>query len=294
MPHQNLGFETEDPADEGQAEDWSVSTVETGEELHGFADGSGGALKPTETFEEGWNNGDFLDGFPFPDDLLTIFPKLFDPNEQDRENFESLWQGNEGFVFDLVSIEGRAFDTTPEDVEDFEEEWDTNEDFLFDWNGVVGGPGEDAATFNTTNETQEDFIKEWLDIENFDFTFSGSPKNFHGGSGTEFEGFEVFKDSIGITVDPVTDVINASAHGFMVGDRVTFRNDGTGQLPGGIQPDTTYVVLTTPTANTLTIGQTAVSGTLDIQDFGTGAHFIDGDPEFVWLGTDQMASLPVT
>jgi hypothetical protein len=294
MAHTNLSFEIDDPADPGQAEDWSISTTEFGEESAEFSDGQTPPTpgRPVEIFEGGWGNSDFISAFPNPDDFGSIFPKLFSsPPNTDREKFESGWQGNEGFSFKLSSVDPRLFNTLLELIEKFEREWDSNQGFLFNWAQVVSGPGELANLFNTSNDPEESFEAEWLGNESFHFTMPApNAKFFHGNPSQTYEDFEVAKASVLCAVTPSTDTITASAHGFLMGDRVTFRNID-GNLPSGIQSGTPYVVVAVPTANTLQVAQQAGAPAVDIQDFGTGTHYIDGDPRFVWVGTDFMASL---
>ncbi len=287
MVFQNLGFEDEDPAEPGQAEDWTAVTTENAEEAAAFDDGQTPPIlgRPVDAFEGGWGNADFIGKFDDPVDLNQIFPAIFtEPPDTDRETFEAGWDGNSGFNFELSSVEAALFNMTNDPEDAFEREWDGVEFFEF----VMGAT--DAAKFDSTFETVEDYEEEWNDNENFDFSFVGVVHDFHSISGQEEEDFEVAKAEIVITVDPVTDEINASAHGFSVGENVTFRNEN-GQLPLGIQPDTVYKVKTVPDANTITIAQTAVAPVLDLTDFGTGTHFINGDPKFVWVGTEFMKTL---
>ena len=70
-----------------------------------------------------------------------------------------------------------------------------------------------------------------------------------------------------------SDVITTSAnHGLVNDDTVTLTTAGT--LPAGLSADTTYYVLATPAANTLTLSATKDGSVVDITDTGSGTHTI--------------------
>ena len=69
-----------------------------------------------------------------------------------------------------------------------------------------------------------------------------------------------------------SDVITTSAnHGLVNDDTVTLTTSSS-DLPAGLAVDTTYYVLATPAANTLTLSATKDGSVIDITDTGSGTH----------------------
>lgn len=83
--------------------------------------------------------------------------------------------------------------------------------------------------------------------------------------------------AITFTADAGTDVVTATAHGLLTGDRCRTRNVG-GALPAGLAAVTTYfaIRLGTDTLKLATSSANALAGTaIDITDAGTGTHTLE-------------------
>lgn len=301
MAFLNRGFETEDSAELGFAEDWTTEFVFNGVAVAGYGDGSAAEAgdSPREAFEGGWDsNEDFLFAFQDPVDLSELFPAFYDDDlpsaNQAVEDFEDGWSSNEAFLFTFGSSEAAVYDSgTPEAVEDFEEEWDSNEAFLNDWAEVVSGPGVDTAMYDSGSpEGVEDFEEEWdsnesflndwaevvsgpgVDTAMFDLGVGGTPQ--------AVEDFEEVNAEFVFTAEVISDkILKTTSHGLTNGQKVTFRNEG-GELPGGINVATEYFVIGA-TATSFQISATSGGTKIDITDVGTGTHFSIPDPGVFWV-----------
>lgn len=104
--------------------------------------------------------------------------------------------------------------------------------------------------------------------------------NYADDTGTRFAGrteFEITYPAEGafysgtFTVNASTNLVTtAAAHGLPVGSMVRVSSGTT--LPGGLATATTYFVLTTPAANTMTLSATSGGSVVDIADTGSGTH----------------------
>lgn len=79
---------------------------------------------------------------------------------------------------------------------------------------------------------------------------------------------ETFDGATG--VDPTTNQITVTAHGWKVGQAVVFSNGG-GTSPTGLTSGNTYYVQSVPTANTVTLSATKGGAVVDITADGVGA-----------------------
>jgi hypothetical protein len=150
----NLGFEVPELVP-GDAFAWEQSIVSTLIEHANFGYSS---ASPFDTWEEGWDNADFLFLFAQTDLLQGQFPSgTIDPLVAD--GFEYGWDNNT-FAFGLGAIDDAEFDAGSVTDENFENDWDNNT-----WSGVLGSIA--VGMFDAGAN----------DHESFDFAF---PQNAFG------------------------------------------------------------------------------------------------------------------
>jgi hypothetical protein len=252
----NPGFETDDPADPGLPDDWTLDTssqwTSGGEEAAGYDDGSGAVRPlPSERFEGGWSsNESYVFAFDDPPDLAQVEFAFYNAGvAQGFESFEDEW-GNDGFSFELGSVGAASYDSsTPEDVEDFEEEWSANEDFAFDLTGV-----------STTSSTYDTGV---------------------GGGSENFEDFEEVLPEFSVSPDFLLDTFTATAHGLSNGQAVFLRNED-GVLPAGLFEGFKYFVVGA-SANTFQLAATSGGAAINFTDNGHGTQYVIPDGAVFWL-----------
>lgn len=291
----NGSFETQEPtsANPGEADDWTVSEVYTGEEFAEFSLEDGASPEPTlgqETFESDWPAGvttgiagAFAGYFDDIDPAFFDFAGASDPTS--FEDFENLWGTGSQGVFDFeASIPLWAdFDVSPEDVEDFEEDWPAGAVFLPD----LATAGTAAASFSTSGP--EAFEDNWTGQPynpSFPASGTGGELGFaffatgYAATGTveTFEG-EYFDFEIQ-SINPGTDVFTKTTHGLQVPWAITFYNEG-GRLPDGLFARTTYIVQN-PTADTWQVAAKNGGTIIDIVDVGYGTQYVKHDPRWFW------------
>lgn len=77
-------------------------------------------------------------------------------------------------------------------------------------------------------------------------------------------------DPVTCTVTAATDLVNATAHGLVAGNRIQFSTDGT--LPTPLKTNTDYFVVAPVTADAFKVSLTDAGTAVDIADTGTGIH----------------------
>jgi hypothetical protein len=286
----NPGFETDDPADPGLPDDWTLDTssqwTSGGEEAAGYDDGSGAVRPlPSERFEGGWSsNESYVFAFDDPPNLAQVEFAFYNAGvAQGFEGFEDEW-GNDGFSFELGSVGAASYDSsTPEDVEDFEEEWSANEDFAFDLTGV----STTSATYDVADEDVEDFEEEWSANEDFAFDLTGVSTTSStydtgvGGGSENFEDFEEVLPEFSVSPDFLLDTFTATAHGLSNGQAVFLRNED-GVLPAGLFEGFKYFVVGA-SANTFQLAATSGGAAINFTDNGHGTQYVIPDGAVFWL-----------
>jgi hypothetical protein len=286
----NLGFEDDDGGTPGVGvpDAWTINITTAAEQVAAW-----GAETPPldeDGFEIEWNNDDYLFAFEDADTL----PGLYDEDVGDGEaieDFEEGWDGNEGYLFEDGSSEQAAFDAalTPEDNEDFEDGWDSAVTAGNDYDLVLGAST--LASFDDSIASQgfEDFEDGWNGTgadNDYDLTLGSSTAAVFDGAGADaIEDFEETFQEVQVSVAPGTDLFTAVApHNLSAGDRVTFRHDGVGGLPAGLNPSYVYFVIASGLTGTAFRVSLASGGTtIDVTDAGSGEFFVRGDPDLFWI-----------
>lgn len=276
----NLGFEEGVPEQPGRADLWTATVTVSGERMALYGSDP---TTVTEGFETEWDE-DYL--FAFGE--LDVTPPIYDVAVSDGEgleDFEEGWDSNHTDGDELSALEVAEYATTgdPAEFEGFETEWSTNEDDVT----AFAGPMLSAGTF-TGSGNVDGFETGWNTNEN-DVTTMGSTSaasyDSGGPSPEDREDFEeTYFDRLVGTVIPGTDVVVVpSLHGFGVGDRVQFRLDGSGALPGGLNASFLYYVRAGGLTTTdFTVAVASGGAAVDITDEGVGAIYIRGNPARYW------------
>jgi hypothetical protein len=241
--------------------------------------------KGFEDFESFWGaNEAFLTSFD-GGEFIEVQPAQYDSSEPApllTEPFEEGWSGNDDYLFELGSTEAAAYTGTGA-AEPFESGWSTNESFLF---AFVGPPTDlSAAVYEGSpdpnpDESFEDFEESWHANEDFLFVFDVSDLSAASYDVTgPVEDFEEVKLPVPIVaVDPITDTITASSHGFFDGDR--WRPRG-GVIPQGLNVGNEYFIVSA-TTHTFQAAATFGGAPIDLMSPGGGALLAYGDPGLWW------------
>jgi hypothetical protein len=120
----------------------------------------------------------------------------------------------------------------------------------------------------TLQPEQSQFIIETPLDGSEDLNSAADKQTFANTIGATYQPAETFDGATG--VDPVTNQITVTAHGWVVGQAVVYSNGG-GTTVVGLTNGATYYIESVPTANTVTLSATKGGAVVDITADGVGA-----------------------
>lgn len=277
----NLSFETQG-ATPGLADGWTLSQSVSWP-LAGF---TGAAVDGPESYEAGWSAD------PWETTLDSPVPALFGdgvlvPAGVPRETYEAAADGGWDLAYQLQlsALVGAEFNTTLDDVESYETEWAPAQQFKTVFIGI--GTDLVAAVFDaggSANVFESYEASDGWDASYGTVVGSSVLALFDGfGVGQEpVEDYEEVRFRQAFTVTPSTDFINAPAHGFSAAEAISFVT--TGRLPDGLSPGVEYRVLIVGAdpLNTMKVSWETGGSPVDIEDPGTGTHYLVADETKFW------------
>lgn len=267
----NLGFET-GSLTPGKPAFWLVTSTPRGLLFAEY--GTGSPQLDSETFEEEWSSNESYD---FAIDTGTIVAAAYDASvgePETREDFEEGWSSNQGYLFANPILE--AADYAGDEFEAFESGWDTNESYDFTLPSVTAASYDSAGT----PENVEDFEELWRSNQSYLTSLPASTAAIYD-TAEAYEDFEESAVDMAISsIDVSTNVFTIASHGLSNGNRIAFRNED-GQLPGNVQDDVLYYVISAAT-NTFKISATSGGSEVDVTSTGFGTQYVQRDPALYW------------
>jgi hypothetical protein len=234
MPLTNLSFETV-AMDGVSPAGWTISFVSSVEELDVLA--SGGV---NETFESGWNsNQSFEYALTLANSAENTWTNPVTTTPLTVETFEVGWNSNQTYDFALAgALLAFSNGVMGGGDETFEYGWDSNQSF--EW-----------AYFATSSQalfggsTAERFVGGWLPNTYETALVVGTNAFSNTFAGNFAEAKETFEHALADqpiqSVDTVAGWLTVATNTFLSNESVQFY-ETTGQMPGGIVPDTIFTV----------------------------------------------------
>jgi hypothetical protein len=239
----NLSFETAGAA-AGDADWWAAEVINTAETFDTFGPDPRAAV---EMFARGWSSNEaYRSSYAGADFTAAVFT-----GSQD-EGFETGW-ANTTYVREWAAAAG-ADPTT----DALEAGWYTNEAYRF----AYIGPDFTAAAAETWDYAG--YVDDWTGA-------AAVAASFDGAAPEAVEDFEEIAPEQAFTVNVGASTLHAVAHGLVAGRQIQVRT--TGHLPGLLDADTVYYVLTVDADNfqlSLFDGGSAVS----VPTAGAGTHYV--------------------
>ena len=193
------------------------------------------------------------------------------------ENYEDGW-GNTPYNQDLGSITAADFGGAG-GVESYEDGW-SNAPLYDDVPDLSAPATEDYESGWPINDGPiTDLLP--IDVTTAEFTIGSS----FASSTVEVEDYEsVNFDQLIELADAATNFMTVTAHGFVVGEKVSIVNVD-GFPPGGLFTETVYFVKSA-SPNAFTLALSAAGPILDITDGGSGTNYVRADPTGFWTGEE--------
>jgi len=278
MSIDNYSFEiaASSPAPAGRPDGWTITEVSTAVEYAAFSvfGASPDEGYPYESCEIGW-----------PDEDQTLISELTDsnseiavfdvgPGQQLVEDFENHWGTAQG-AFEIVSIDYAEFDAL--EYEAFESGWGT---IIFVFSSELS-----EAQFGSAE--YESFESAWRDNES-SYVSTGTPLSptyaqfVAGASSDAFESFESTILDRFFSVNPTTEKILLTSHGFSDEDIVYFyAYDDESSLPEPLEEDTPYYVVNAATDD-FEVEEQIGDGTIGITSAGIGTFKVQANYKKYW------------
>lgn len=268
-PFGNLSFEIAG-SEPGDAQDWFTEFVGTAFEQAAY----GTPAAAYEGYEAGWLNDAYLLALDEVDAAAYAYKNV----TQDLESFESLWDGNDGYLLALAATEQGVYGVGAAAEEDFEAEWD-NGAYLLALGATASGTGETFESGWAQTGYKTEFVGIGTDLEAAVFDFENVPQ--------AFEDFENVKrdQAWALSAGAPTDTLLCEAHGFQDDDGVTVYasvgDSGVGQLPSPLTEGRTYYAIE-DTADTLKLSLSQGGAPITLTDSGIGQLFLKAYPGIYW------------